>query len=171
MSGAPMERTEFGAKRTSCACYECQTYCRHMPGFLLPADLERLLPESEILPYSWAERNLLASPGALAVKNGVTFRIPTLVPAVKSDGSCIHFSAGRCAIHAAAPFGCAFFDCGPDPRDEVSNQGLVTLIKTPKDSLYYRIWDYLDARGLRQEHANVLRERIKNDLRKKENNR
>jgi len=36
--------------------------CRFMPGFLIPADLTRIIPPGAD-PVIWAEANLLASPG------------------------------------------------------------------------------------------------------------
>jgi hypothetical protein len=76
-------------------------------------------------PFERAEENLLASPGArvMDVATGRQFRVGTLVPAKKADGSCIHLGEdGKCAIRAVAPFGCAFFDCGPNPRFDLSLQ-------------------------------------------------
>jgi hypothetical protein len=35
-------RTEFGFTRTVCACDRCIRYCQHLPGYLIPADLERI---------------------------------------------------------------------------------------------------------------------------------
>ena len=32
-------RTEFGVPRTACGCEGCTSNCRHMPGYLIPADL------------------------------------------------------------------------------------------------------------------------------------
>jgi hypothetical protein len=106
-------RTEFGFSRTVCACSACTANCRNIPGYLIPADLERLRdflsPGEDLL--TWAHKHLLASPGALVARHGQMFRIPTLVPARQSDVSC-HFLTpeGRCAVHPVAPFGCAFFD-------------------------------------------------------------
>jgi len=73
-------RTEFGYERSSCACKECRRWCFHLPGYLIPADLKRMIP-AHAQSFDWAEQNLLASPGALVVKDRVLFRIPTLVPA------------------------------------------------------------------------------------------
>src|SRR6266446_1724770 len=109
-----MTRTEFGLERTTCACEVCKTNCRFMPGYLIPSDLDRMIPIG-VDPLTWAEMNLLASPGALVMKNLQFFRIPTLVPSTKADGSCINLTPeGLCSIHETAPFGCAFFDCGPE---------------------------------------------------------
>ena len=35
-------RTEFGFERTACACSECAINCRFIPGYLIPADLDRI---------------------------------------------------------------------------------------------------------------------------------
>jgi Fe-S-cluster containining protein len=106
-------RTEFGYYRTICSCPDCTAGCRYLPAYLIPADLERmhtdLDPGEDLL--SWARKHLLASPGALVVRRGKAFRIPTLVPARQADGACIFLtSEGRCGVHAVAPFGCSFFD-------------------------------------------------------------
>jgi hypothetical protein len=163
-----MTRTEFGYERSTCGCRECQKNCRVMPGFLIPADLERIIPPGAD-PFEWAESNLLASPGALAVWNGEMFRIHTLVPAVKPDGSCIHLAGGkrngRCQIHAVAPFGCAFFDCksrAGDTRDRnLSHSGLAAVHSAGPASLYHRLWEHLDARGKRQSAPEILRAKMK----------
>lgn len=156
------ERTEFGFARTNCDCRECQLNCQHMPGFLIPADLERMIPK-ETDPYVWAEKNLLASPGAVVMntRTGVKSRIPTLVPAVKKDGSCIHLKDSLCTIHEIAPFGCAFFDCRSDGM-ELSHDGLFTVWTAwTRDTLYARLWKYLQAQGKMQKAPEILRERMR----------
>jgi hypothetical protein len=157
------ERMEFGAKRTVCACDECVRNCRFIPGYLIPSDLTRMIPAG-VVPTEWAEGRLLASPGALVLKGGRSFRIHTLVPATKADGSCIHLGAGnRCEIHAIAPFGCAFFDCGPngDEQLELSHRGLIEVWKAwENNDLYARIWRHLDRMGHVQVRPDVLRERM-----------
>lgn len=156
-------RTEFGVERTRCSCRDCQTNCRFMPGFLIPADLERMIPDG-VDALQWAETNLLASPGALVVKGLQPFRILTLVPAVKADGSCMHLSGGkrngRCDIHEIAPFGCAFFDCSQE-REGIAAKGLIAIHSSGADSLYYRIWRHLDTLGKRQLAPEILRERMR----------
>lgn len=160
-----MTRIEFGLERTTCACKSCTTNCRFMPGFLIPADLDRMIPVGAD-PLAWAEKNLLASPGALVQQGAQRFRIPTLVPAVKMDGSCINLSPeGLCRIHEVSPFGCAFFDCGPE-RNQLSHSGLnavyeamfrVPTFSSDAGNLYMRIWTHLAERGLTQKPAEVLR--------------
>jgi hypothetical protein len=158
--GRFMERTEFGFARTECSCRVCVRNCEFMPGFLIPADLTSMIPEAAE-PLAWALENLLASPGALVILNGKKLRIPTLVPAVKADGSCRNLSEGRCAIHEIAPFGCAFFDCGPE-RGQLSHRGLheVFLAWALADSLYRKVWEYLDSHGKRQLDPALLRLRM-----------
>jgi hypothetical protein len=156
------ERTEFGFERTHCDCRECQINCRFMPGFLIPADLDRMIPANAD-PYNWAEKNLLASPGAVVMNTatGETSRIYTLVPAVKKDGSCINLKDGLCTIHETAPFGCAFFDCGPE-RENLSRKGLWEVWKAwQEDGLYARLWKYLQAQKFTQKAPEVLRARMR----------
>lgn len=160
-------RTEFGQPRTSCSCEVCVGNCRVMPGYLIPADLERMIPVGEE-PLAWAERNLFASPGALVMvaSTGRTFRIRTLVPAIKPDGSCINLTeGGSCAIHEVSPFGCAFFDCGPETqeRSQLARQGLLAVYDatiTNQDSLYYKIWSHLANHGFAQKAPDVLRRKF-----------
>lgn len=159
------KRTEFGQERTTCACEMCVINCRFMPGFLIPADLTRLIPQG-VLPTDWAEKNLLASPGALVMQDGRMFRIPTLVPAVKADGSCIHFGTDSgCGIHANAPFGCAFFDHNTPPRDTLSQYGILAVHQAwQNNEIYARIWRHLDRLGKVQQPPDILRERMRQAL-------
>lgn len=165
-----MTRQEFGNQRTECACKECSFPCRFMPGFLLPADIPRLY---EVLRFSgesvqaWACRSLLASPGGtIAIQTSVpasdlvqmeVIRVPTLVPARKTDGSCIYLQTdGKCDIHGISPYGCAFFDSHMDNKtaDARSAIGLLTVNAEYDDesagkSLYARIWSLLWGLGYR----------------------
>ena len=156
-----MTRTEFGASRTSCGCDACKTNCRFMPGFLIPTDLNRIIPGDRDI-YEFARENLRASPGAIVKRGSEIFRIGTLVPATKPDGSCIHLTAaGDCAIHAIAPFGCAFFDCGPE-RPGLSHKALeAVMLDHEVHGLYARIWQHLRQRGLTAPGPEVLRARMK----------
>jgi hypothetical protein len=137
-------RTEFGLPRTTCGCETCVDNCKNMPGFLIPADLERIRPK-DMDPFVWAKKNLLASPGAIVrdTRKNVCYRIPTLVPATKADGSCIHLTAENlCLIHEIAPFGCAFFDCRPEDEQLASSKpGLLAIIDDFRSmGLYSQIW-------------------------------
>jgi len=146
-------RAEFGFCRTVCACDNCRLGCYHRPGYLIPADLERIrdhLAPGEGL-VAWAGRHLLASPGAVVVRRGRVFRIPTLVPARRADGACTFLTAdGRCAIHAVAPFGCAFFDAhmGHAEADRRSLHGLRAVVDAwAADGPYARVWEALADAG------------------------
>jgi hypothetical protein len=126
-----------------------------MPGFLIPADLGRMIPLG-VDPLTWAESNLLASPGALVARGTRVFRIPTLVPAVKRNGACIHHVDGMCAIHDVAPFGCAFFDC--KTRDyTLSHRGLLQIAGADVESPYIQIWRHLRSKGLKSRPPETAR--------------
>ena len=167
--GEPMEeRLEFGSRRTICSCKVCRKNCEVMPGFLLPSDLTRMVP-ADTEPFTWAETNLLASPGALVMKANTYFRIPTLVPAIRTNGNCKNLtSEGLCSIHEVAPFGCAFFDCHGGPgQDQLAHIGLNAVYKSiflDRHSLYRRLWTHLAERGLVQQAAEVLRAKMRKEL-------
>jgi hypothetical protein len=163
-------RTEFGAERTSCACDACQRCCRFLSAWLIPSDLERLIP-SGVDPFKWAQSNLLASPGPLIVQVVEQeflsrrkpqrcerrlvrrwFRVPGLVLAANADGSCKFLSAtGGCSIHEVNPFGCAFFD-GHAHRspgsDRLLRAGLTSSIEVGPKHLYHRLRQHLIRQGL-----------------------
>lgn len=159
-------RTEFGFDRTVCACHECTLNCHHIPGYLIPADLERIhrhLSPSEDL-YGWARRNLLASPGALILRRGQVSRIPTLVPARRPDGACTFLTAtGQCAIHVVAPFGCAFFDAHMSKReaDLRSKRGLLAAFDAWNAGGFYSdVWVALAEDGLMAPAPEVARQQL-----------
>lgn len=149
-------RVEFGASRTVCDCKTCLDKCRFIPGYLIPADLDRLRPAGADL-LAWAREHLRASPGAIALRlhgdgRREVVRIPTLVPAHRDDLSCHWLAGGRCTVHAVAPFGCSFFDCS-QPRalaDRLSTRGLTAIgSEDGPAAIYRRVWDVLWSEGLR----------------------
>jgi hypothetical protein len=145
-------RVEFGAVRNRCGCRDCVTNCEHLPGYLIPADLGRLIPP-DADPEAWARVHLRASPGAIVVSHGTPLRVPTLVPAPGTDGPACHWlEEGRCAVHADAPFACAFFDCKQSRAraDDLSARGLMAIIRDHQaGGLYSRLWMMLWDGGLR----------------------
>ncbi len=157
------QRTEFGFPRTICSCPACTRNCQFIPGYLIPADLERihqhLAPTQDLL--EWAKEHLLASPGALVAQKGKVFRIPTLVPARQSRGACRFWTAeNKCAIHPVAPFGCAFFDDHQSSQeaDERSCQGLHAVLQDRlENGLYAHVWNVLNEAGLRAPAPEILR--------------
>jgi hypothetical protein len=98
-----------------------------------------------------ASRYLLASPGAIVAKAGRLFRIPTLVPARRSDDACIFLTAdNRCSIHPVSPYGCAFFDShmSKQQAERRSVAGLNQIANAWKnDENYAEIWGVLCAKG------------------------
>jgi hypothetical protein len=146
-------RLEFGFERTVCACEQCTNYCRHVPGYLVPSDLERLCDYCGCAGAfdSWANQHLLASPGALVMRKGAIGRIPTLVPARRDNAACIFLSAdSSCSIHPIAPFGCAFFDSHQedDAADRRSSRGLRAILEDWQSAgPYSALWLALHAAG------------------------
>jgi hypothetical protein len=134
-------RAEHGFSRTVCGCAFCQAPCRHVPGSLDPADLPRLCPAGQDV-FRWAEQHLRA----LTDK-----AVPTLVPVRQANGHCHWYFDGRCAVHAQAPYSCAFFDCHMSAA-EVSRRSEATLQARREDAagdgLYFRIWRHLCRQGL-----------------------
>jgi hypothetical protein len=141
-------------QRTVCACRLCTINCEHMPGALAPADLPQLAAH---LGYGgdidrFANECLLASDGAkLAMRDGRTVALPTLVPASRDGGACRFLDdAGRCTIHAVSPFGCAYIDAHmPDAEFRRRADTLYRLIlKDQTDAgTYSRLCADLRARG------------------------
>jgi Fe-S-cluster containining protein len=145
-------RTEFGFARTECACANCASHCRVVPGYLLPADVERIGRHLGYTnPLSFAAQYLLASPGATVVQAGQLRQLPTLVPRRQANGACLFLDDdSRCRIHAVAPFGCAFFDShlSAEEADQRSQHGLREIARlwaNPKAHLYPILWRILDA--------------------------
>ncbi len=141
MSEHPAPREEFGFRRTECGCAFCQAPCRHLPGALAPADVARLCPPNRDV-FAWAEehlRVLLDRP------------VPTLVPARRADGACHWYHDGRCAVHFASPYGCAFFDCHMSPAEADRRAEAVKRARAEDaaaQGLYYRVWLHLKQKGL-----------------------
>jgi Fe-S-cluster containining protein len=161
-------RSEFGFERSVCACRECTANCKFIPGYLVPADIERI---SRSLGYSnvvtFALENLAASPGATVMNSeGRVFQIPTLVPQRRADGSCKFLDGqNRCTIHAVSPFGCAFFDAhqSADEANRKSGRGLQEVAGqwvAGRASLYAMLWKLLYSAGRRAIPPQVARRRM-----------
>jgi len=164
------ERTEFGFERTVFSCQECTVNCRHIPGYLIPADIDRI--KKELDPATswsdWAKQHLLASPGAVVSTAGKVFRIPTLVPARSPDGACIFLTGdNRCAIHSVAPFGCAFFDAHmpKSEADRRSCQGLQATYRAwVNGDEYGQVWLLLNRAHLHAPAPEICRQNLKASL-------
>ncbi len=151
-----MPRIELGYARTSCSCEECEFNCRFMPSYLLPADLPRLheadAQEGEGLE-AWAMRRLLASPGFTMATGTGPAQVPTLVPARKEDGSCVHLKDGLCSMHEVSPYGCAFTDAHMTEfevrtRTMAAIHTLIEELRRPGND-YLRLWKLLWEAGRR----------------------
>lgn len=147
-------REQFGRQRTACSCRACTINCEYIPGYLIPDDLPRIAAMIDPEPILvWCCKNLLASPGATVKKGTRVFNIPTLVPDRQANGWCVFLKpldsgnqAKYCSIHAAAPFGCAFFDCTQtrEQSNELSALGLTQIMEAFNDKdLYANVWHAL----------------------------
>jgi hypothetical protein len=134
-------RQVHGFRRTVCGCLLCQAPCRHVPGSLDLADLTGLCPPGQDL-FTWAEEHLRA-----VVDKGY----PTLVPARGIDGACHWLFEGRCAVHAAAPYSCAFFDAHMS-EEEIERRSWATIVARKHDAaangIYFQTWTRLVQKGL-----------------------
>jgi hypothetical protein len=137
----PLVREQFGFRRTECGCSFCQAPCRHIPGSLDVADLTRLCPPDADV-FAWAEQHLRA-----LVDKGY----PTLVPARQANGHCHWFFDGKCAVHAVAPYSCAFFDAHMTEA-EIERRSAATIgarrDDAAQDGLYFRVYLHLCGKGL-----------------------
>src|SRR6266545_3899577 len=100
------KRTEFGFPRTTCSCSACANNCRNLPGMLIPDDVPRIaryLGYTDVMEFS--RENLLASPGAIVLRDNQQVRIPTLVPQRGADGACKFLQNDLCTIHSVSPYG------------------------------------------------------------------
>jgi hypothetical protein len=120
---------------------------------LIPADIPRIarhLGYADVMEF--ARDNLLASPGALVIKDDQQIRIRTLVPQRSEDGACKFLKNNLCLIHEMAPYGCAFFS-EHESRivgNQKSTHALVNIIRDAESKgRYARVWRTLDAEGLK----------------------
>ena len=166
------ERTAFSFKRTKCDCKDCTINCKHLPGYLLPEDLGRI---ARSLGYTnlgqFAFDYLLASPGAIVMKEGHVFQIPTLVPRRKEDGSCKFLDENNCCtIHAVSPYGCAFFDTHQSDEEANlrSSRGLQEIALHwaigAGLSAYVLLWRLLYTAGFRAISAQLARAKMREEM-------
>jgi hypothetical protein len=137
----PVVREQYGFQRTRCACDLCRAPCRHLPGSLDIDDLWGLCPPGRDL-FHWAEEHLRAV---------IDKQYPTLVPARLNSGSCHWLFDGQCAVHANAPYSCAFFDMHMTAK-EVRRRSAATIQARQQDAarngLYHRVWVHLRRKQL-----------------------
>ena len=147
-----------------------------MPGYLMPDDLKGYLTEKEG-SYRLVNDALLASEGTLVAQidkrtgETDTFRIPTLVPSSREDGSCTHYKEGKCDVHKDSPTGCKMFNaCASgkkaDKQEQVAMQIQQELLgvwlrytegkPTDEERMYCTTWHYLWQIGKRRENATEL---------------
>ena len=164
-------------KRTNCRCEKCRAGCEILSGYLLPDDLQKYRAATAVdgqTVWQWAEKNLLASQGATVARQGprgVEFvRIPSLVPATRDNGHCVHYRGGLCNVHQASPAGCAMFNACAIGAKAAKQDALANELQrrlaafwedtasNPTGELYKRLWGYLWGMGYRRENVTELAE-------------
>ena len=160
------DRIEFGFHRTVAASPNDCLCCQHIPGYLVPNDLQRLARHFGVNPFEVAKKYLLASPGAVVMQDGRVFRIPTLVMARDSrTGHCVFYKNGLCEIHSEAPFGCAYFDydmpdAEADPRAAAGLNAVAHEWQNGDPSGYCLLWEILHKSGRRAPSPEESREAL-----------
>jgi Fe-S-cluster containining protein len=153
-------------ERTCCACDKCIACCIAKPGMLVPEDIPR--QKQRFWPKSYWEKwffdNHEASEGAMVVKDGRTFRIPTIVPRLTASG-CVFLKDDRCTIWEDAPFGCSHTDThfNAEEANRFSQASLVAILEAHENKMeYFYLWHALwrknkRARPLQQRQAHLER--------------
>jgi len=162
-------------KRTNCRCEKCRAGCEILSGYLLPDDLQKYRAATAAdgqTVWQWAGKNLLASQGATVAQHGPrgfeTFRIPSLVPATRKNGHCVHYRDGLCAVHTGSPTGCAMFSACALGAKAAKQDALANALQsglaafwaddspTPAGGLYKALWRHLWNTGHRRENVAEL---------------
>lgn len=107
------------------------------PGPLAPGDREAIATHLGVTPGELDAR-LVASRGALLGdrRTGGYLRVGTITPARQAGGCCTFLTAeGRCAIHAVAPMGCAYFDAHMD-KAEGDSRSIWMHVAISRDEAY-----------------------------------
>lgn len=140
----PNQRRTVAAQteRTYCDCRRCKAFCRTMPGDLAPGDLERIANYLGIeLTDEFVHKNFLAAQGRTLPEDGTDKIVPTIVPAQKTDGSCVFLTSDeRCAIHTVAPFGCSKFNYCDEPTPDDFRRMKRMLNEAQHDDEYLSQW-------------------------------
>lgn len=154
-----MENLRQTFPRTHCDCKTCVACCQHMPGSLIPGDLELMLQHQKgdnVSPEeatAWLLENFQASEGATAMKivdgQRQVFKIPTIVPRLTEQG-CVFLQEGKCQVHAVAPFACAYVD--PHMNDTQANAHSQVTAQSQYEAWeqrngYTKAWEILHAAG------------------------
>jgi hypothetical protein len=137
--------------RTVCACPTDVAFCTRWPGHLIPGDLAPLANAAAVagLIVEPADLDAWLAPSSGAVvmtHQGTLARVPTLVPRRRPSGRCLFLDRDdRCRVHAAAPFGCAYFDAHLPTTvgDRRADWGLRRILES---SAYRAHWTRLAAR-------------------------
>lgn len=125
--------------RSICACDADRANCKRQPGPLAPGDADAIAAH---LGARLVDVPLVRSPGAvLRTGDGQIVRVGTITPGTVpgTNGRCVFLDdRERCTIHAAAPFGCAYYDVHLN-ETEVHARGVALYLAIVLDDTYTRL--------------------------------
>ncbi len=139
-----------------CSCQKCVAACKSMPASLGVGDLVPLAEHLGVAghlcdPEALAEAFdgvLEASEGALVVKDGRAFYVPSLVPATTASGVCVFLDErDRCRLHGtgAKPQGCREFNVcavrSPEEDEKIRRQLSAICLDFASGGEYGRLWN------------------------------
>jgi hypothetical protein len=116
-----------------------------MPGNLAPEDLWPLARRLGTVPTGLVYHgHVVASEGAVVwSRERGFFRIRTLVPAARENGTCGFLAGDRCSVHDVSPFACACCDPHMDgTAGEARSRAMLLAIleDQERDGPYARLW-------------------------------
>jgi Fe-S-cluster containining protein len=104
-----------------------------MPAYLGAEDIDNL-PHDKLQASSGA--TLLGSDGTL-------YRIETITPAQRDDGSCVFLENDRCTVHDTKPVGCRLFNICSEPSGDEEQQSIRELLEIAKSDEYSELRERL----------------------------
>lgn len=156
--------------RSECSCEMCRAACRHMPGMLIPGDIDRIAECLDTTPSEdFIAKNFRASTGMKALCQGNTVVIPTIVPAQKPNGECVFYSNGKCTVHKASPFGCSHFRVCDNSEEGVRESGgrVRLAANAIANSVDYSLtWGFLHGKDLVAEPIEHRKSALSAEIRK-----
>lgn len=98
-------------QRTECDCTECQSYCRHLPGWFLPHEIDAAAALLDMTPAQFFREHLTVDcwigDSVFTLRPRTTAEPGGDVSPFDPRGQCSFFKKGKCRIHAAKPHECA----------------------------------------------------------------
>ncbi len=98
-------------ERKDCDCKVCQSYCKHVPGWFLPHEIDAAAKLLGMEPLAFFRKHLTVDAWvgdtAFTLRPRTTAETGGDMSPYDPRGQCSFFRDGKCAIHAAKPHECA----------------------------------------------------------------